>query len=335
MLYLAFTHLLVLSFTRSLMDIKQISIKQTLVNHSSYRPSTFVDFIWQEDTKKVLQTAIVSAKVRDASLGHILFSWESGFGKTTLAQIVSSQMQSNIKIITGYALSKPSEMISLLNSLGKNDILFIDEIHRLKPSVEEVLYIAMEDYRIDMILPDGWSLSIPLEPFTLIGATTQMEKLSPPLKNRFIYKFHFHDYTPKEKASIIKRYLQVHAITLQNESLLHDISEHLPNVPREIANTCVQIKDYLTAQDTKKTSFTLDRKTRKHFWQRSKLQKWGITPIHQKYLSILEEYQPHPVGLKTLAVRLGMNEQAVEEEIEPLLFKLRKIEKTKRGRVLL
>lgn len=316
------------------MNIQQISTQQKDTATYSRRPISFADFVGQEDCKKVLQAAIKSSKTRQKALGHILLSWESGYGKTTLAQITAGNMQSNIKIITWYALSKPAEMISLLNTLGTNDILFIDEIHRLRAQVEEVLYIAMEDYRIDMILPDGWSVSIPLEPFTLIGATTQMEKLSPPLKNRFVYKFHFQDYSIAEKEKIIQRYITLNNIYIDKKTLIHDIAEHLPSVPREIANTCIQIKDYLIAYHGKK-DLDLDDNKWHHFQQRRKLQKWGITPLHQKYLNILIEANQSPVWLKTLAVKLGMSEQSVEEDIEPLLFKLGKIEKTSRGRVLI
>lgn len=183
-------------------------------------------------------------------------------------------MHTNIKIITGYALSKPAEMVSLLNSLGCNDILFIDEIHRLKANVEEVLYIAMEDYRIDMVMPDGGSLSLPLQPFTLIGATTKMEKLSAPLKNRFVYKFHFVDYTFTEQQAIITRYLNVNAIALGNDSslLIHEICSHVTLVPREIANFCLQLKDYLIASYGDQDLY-LDLARRKAFRSRSKLQK--------------------------------------------------------------
>jgi len=176
----------------------------------------------------------------------MLFSGESGYGKTTLAQLVAHQMGCGIKIITGYAITKPAEMVSMLNSLNTNDILFIDEIHRLKSNVEEVLYIAMEDYRIDMVMPDGGSISIPLQPFTLIGATTQLEKLSTPLKNRCIYKFHFTGYSPTEQQSIMHRYLTINNIQLTGDkALLSEICSHLTTVPREISNFCIQLKDYL------------------------------------------------------------------------------------------
>lgn len=315
------------------MDIKTITPKQRLWGNISIRPITFVDFIGQEDSKKVIQAAITSSHSSDTALGHTLFSGESGYGKTTLAQIIAGEMWAHIKIITGYALSKPSEMVSLLNSLERNDILFIDEIHRLRSTVEEVLYIAMEDYRIDMMMPDGGALSIPLQPFTLIGATTQLEKLSTPLKNRFVYKFHFSEYTDTEKQAIIGRYLWVNTISYTSPVLLEQMSEYIPNVPREIATTCIQLKDFLIAHYDE--DLHIDQERWMHFRQWRKLDKWGLTLLHQKYLHILKEADYNPVGLKTLSVKLGMSEQSVEDDVEPLLFKLGKIEKTMRGRVLL
>lgn len=154
-----------------------------------------------------------SARKREEHIGHLLFSGPSGYGKTSLAHLIAHEMNVNMKVITGYAISKPSDLVSLLNSLETNDILFIDEIHRLKPTLEEILYVAMEDRCIDMVLPEGGNLRIPLNPFTLIGATTKMESLSTPLKNRFVYKFHFMDYTAEEIKTIITRYLKLYQIT--------------------------------------------------------------------------------------------------------------------------
>ncbi len=318
------------------MDINMINHKQKKTTSSTTRPIAFEDFVGQEQIKKLLKTAIWSSKTSGSALGHMLFSGESGYGKTTLAQLVAHQMGCGIKIITGYAITKPAEMVSMLNSLNTNDILFIDEIHRLKSNVEEVLYIAMEDYRIDMVMPDGGSISIPLQPFTLIGATTQMERLSTPLKNRCVYKFHFTNYSSEEQQAILKRYLTINAISLVGDdqmTLLADMCTHLTTVPREIANFCLQLKDYLIDLYGEDNLY-LDTVRRQEFRTRSKLQKGGITPLHQHYLSILDEAAGNPVGLKTLAVKLGMNEQAVEDDIEPLLFKLNKIEKTAKGRTL-
>ncbi len=155
-------------------------------------------------------------------------------------------MHTRVKVITAYAISKPSDMVSLLNTLDMNDILFIDEIHRLKPSIEEVLYIAMEDNNLDMLMPDGTHIKIPLKPFTLIGATTKPESLSQPLKNRFVYDCHFVSYTKQEKQEIIARYLCFEDILRDNKrkDILESIAHHVSDTPREIANFCIMLKDF-------------------------------------------------------------------------------------------
>lgn len=177
-------------------------------------------------------------------MGHMLFSGPSGFGKTTMAHIISKQGNVSIKAVTGYAITKPSEIISILNTLETGDVLFIDEIHRLKPNIEEVLYIAMEDFVIDMVMPEGGNVRIPINPFTLIGATTKSESLSQPIKNRFVYQFHFMEYTPTEKEIIIKKYLKKYGI-MADDQLIKKMSEKVAAVPREIHNFCIKIRDYV------------------------------------------------------------------------------------------
>lgn len=180
-------------------------------------------------------------------MGHLLFTGASGHGKTTLARIIADDMQVRVHHITAYALNKPAEIISLLSSMQTGDILFIDELHRLKPVVEEVLYIAMEDFAIDMLMPDGKPLRLALSPFTLIGATTKIEALTPPLKNRFVYKLHFTDYDAEEKEKILNICLQRFGIILTKSYLASEICTYLTSTPREISNTAKQLHDWLTA----------------------------------------------------------------------------------------
>ncbi len=311
------------------MEIKKISLETTTSWTISHRPQSFAEFIWQAPIKSVLQTAIESAKLREAPLGHILFSGSSGFGKTTLATIISQQMNTNIKVVTGYALTKPSELVSLLNSLESWDILFIDEIHRIKPTLEEVLYIAMEDFVIDMIMPEWWSIRLPINPFTLVWATTKPESLSQPMKNRFIYHFHFMDYDLEEKKTILDRYLQHYQVNYE-PALLEKFVQKVASVPREIHNLVIKIRDYLISRQLP----ILTSKDREEFLKHSQIDDWGMMPIHKKYLDILADFD-RPVGVKTLAVQLGVSEKNLEEDIEPLLLKLGKIEKTTKGRSLI
>ena len=316
-------------FVKKTMEIKKISLETTTSWTISHRPQSFAEFIWQAPIKSVLQTAIESAKLREAPLGHILFSGSSGFGKTTLATIISQQMNTNIKVVTGYALTKPSELVSLLNSLESWDILFIDEIHRIKPTLEEVLYIAMEDFVIDMLMPEWWSIRLPINPFTLVWATTKPESLSQPMKNRFIYHFHFMDYDLEEKKTILDRYLQHYQVNYEPH-LLEKFVQKVASVPREIHNLVIKIRDYLISRQLP----ILTSKDREEFLKHSQIDDWGMLPIHKKYLDILADFD-RPVGVKTLAVQLWVSEKNLEEDIEPLLLKLGKIEKTTKGRSLI
>ena len=316
-------------FVKKTMEIKKISLETTTSWTISHRPQSFAEFIWQAPIKSVLQTAIESAKLREAPLGHILFSGSSGFGKTTLATIISQQMNTNIKVVTGYALTKPSELVSLLNSLESWDILFIDEIHRIKPTLEEVLYIAMEDFVIDMLMPEWWSIRLPINPFTLVWATTKPESLSQPMKNRFIYHFHFMDYDLEEKKTILDRYLQHYQVNYEPD-LLEKFVQKVASVPREIHNLVIKIRDYLISRQLP----ILSSKDREEFLKHSQIDDWGMMPIHKKYLDILSDFD-RPVGVKTLAVQLGVSEKNLEEDIEPLLLKLGKIEKTTKWRSLI
>lgn len=313
------------------MEVKKINIDTILEPQDGFRPDSFDSFVWQEHIKKVLQTAIDSAKERKWSMGHILFCGPSWFWKTTMAHIISKQSNVNMKVVTGYAISKPSEIVSILNSLEDGDILFIDEIHRLKANVEEVLYIAMEDYVIDMVMPEWWNVRIPLNKFTLVWATTKWEWLSKPIKNRFIYDFHFMEYNANEKKKIIRKYLNKYNIPT-DDSVIEKIHHKVDSVPREIHNLCIKIRDFFVTEWKKTKEFTHDMWDK--FLEHSKIDEWGMSPIHKKYLDILKKSN-RPMWLKSIAIQLWMNEQWVEEDIEPILMKLGKIDKTNKGRILI
>jgi Holliday junction DNA helicase RuvB len=307
------------------------------INHTvgiTNRPKCLDDFIWQDDIKRVVNVAMSSSRQAWHPLWHILFSWSSGFGKTTLAQLIAHQQWWRFHQITWYALSKPSELISLLHTLQSQDFLFIDEIHRLKATLEEVLYIAMEDYCVDMMLPDGSNIRLSLPPFTLLGATTKPESLSTPLKNRFIYKFHLQPYTPHDIDMLVTRYLS--SVSIQTDSpTLQDIAHHVVPVPREIANFCRMIKDYLIVSVGNLPSHLLDYRLWQDFLGRSKTQKGGLWTLHLQYLLVLQQADGKAVWLKTLATHLWVHPDALETDIEPHLVKLWKIEKTPQWRKLL
>lgn len=296
------------------------------------RPISFEEFIGQNHLKNILQTAIQSAKVMKRALWHCLFTGESGYGKTTLASIVAQYMDTRVKQITAYAINKPSDMVSLLNTLDTNDILFIDEIHRLKPSVEEVLYIAMEDYAIDMLMPDGTHIRLPLRPFTLIWATTKPENLSQPFKNRFIYDCYFLPYSKWEKQEIIKRYLIHEELICEDSEIIEMIEKHVSNTPREIANFCVMLHDFCKVHHYNKI---LNKNILNEFHKKYQRLPGWLTPIHQQYLDILKWRNWNPIWIKSISMQLWIHELTIEKDIEPQLFKLNYIEKTSRGRILI
>ena len=297
-------------------------------NYSTSRPLNFEDFIWQEHIKKVLKSAIISAKKRNDTLWHILFSWDSWFWKTTLANIIANQLWKKINIITAYAIEKPSDMISILNQLENWDILFIDEIHRLKPKIEEILYIAMEDFRIDIIVQDE-NMSLPINKFTLIWATNRLEKLSDAFKNRFIYKFHLQWYSDRQIQDILNKYFNKLWIICWKKSIEILARKCIP-VPREIKNLAIKVRDYIIAKNKK---LIIDEKIVKIIINELQLENYWLSNLQKKYLNILKEHKQ--IWLKTISTILNVDEKVIEKDIEPLLINLEIIEKTPRWRKLL
>lgn len=289
---------------------------------------SFENYIGQEQIKKILKTAIVSAKRRNDVLWHILLSWDSWFWKTTLAKIVANTLGKRIKIITAYAMEKPADMISVLNQLEKGDILFIDEIHRLKPKIEEILYIAMEEFKVDIVMQDE-TISLPVNKFTLIGATNKLEKLSDAFKNRFVYKFHLKPYTQSEIEGILKLYLEKLSIKIDYKCL-QKLSKKVLPVPREIRNLAIKIRDYLIAKNQK---LCITDKNINLILKDLQLVDYGLSDLQKRYLEILKEKKQ--IGLKTLSSILNIDEKVIEKDIEPLLINLWIIEKTTKGRKLL
>ena len=311
------------------MHIEKIDIKQQKLWWKKVRPDSFDSFVGQSHITRILKTAIDSAQKKSHPLWHILLSGPSGYGKTTLAQITTTIYGKQFHTVTGYAISKPAELISIMTSMSEGDVLFIDEIHRIKPVLEEMLYIAMEDFAIDMMMGDGWAVRVPLKPFTLIGATTKPESLTEPLKNRFIYTFHCVDYDDNEKNKIVERYLNHYEIQY-TPHLIELIARKVDTVPRKIHNLIVKIRDFLISTHH---NLILNEKNRPDCESRLSIRDGGITNIHEMYLDILKA-NTWAVWLKTIALQLGINEESVENEIEPLLLKSGLIEKTGRGRIL-
>ena len=310
------------------MEVKKIDLSTTQTQRYDYRPASFGDFVGQEDTTRVVKTAITSSIKSKKSLGHILLLGPAWYGKTTLAQIIAHQLESNCKIVTAYAITKPADLISLLNTLQAGDVLFIDEIHRLQAKIEEMLYTAMEDFHIDMVMPDGGHVQIPLQSFTLIGATTKSDHLSKPLKSRFVYKFHLTDYTDQEKQKIVWYYLRKLGISYEALDLAR-FARLLENIPRELYNGCLRVYDYLNAHHQ---DLVLSAQIIEQFTVWNKAQEGGLTTLHQQYLDILKA-AARPLGLTTISMKMGVDEKTIEEDIEPLLVKLGYVDITKGGRL--
>lgn len=313
------------------MQIKKIDTTTIVETRIGYRPRNFSEFIGQEDITRVIQTAITSTRKSKRTLGHMLLLGPAWYGKTTLAQIIAHELWTQCKVVTAYAITKPADVISLLNALNQWDVLFIDEIHRLSPKLEEMLYTAMEDYQIDMVMPDGGHVSIPLQSFTLIWATTKADHLTKPLKSRFVYKFHFAEYTDDEKQKILWYYLTQLGISYDLSSwVVSSFSDLLETIPRELYNACIRLYDYLNVHHK---DLILNTTTIADFAHWNKSKRGWLNSLHTAYLDLFD-LDDAPMGLNTIAVKLWLDEQTVEDEIEPLLIKLGYVERTPKGRII-
>ncbi len=314
---------------KSAMELEEFSFEQKIPeNHAAVRPRDFAEFVGQDQIVAVLKTAIESAKKRQAPLGHALFAGPSGFGKTSLAQLVAKSLDSPCKMVTAYAFTKPADVLSLLNNLEEGTVLFIDEMHRLKPQLEEILYVAMEDFCVDVVLGED-ATRVPIAPFTLVAATTKPESLAPAMKNRFTYHFHFSEYGLEDVQKILAGIFRRLGVSLADAELLAEIARFVAPVPREMLHLGVKIRDFLVANGLE----NLDAKIRELVIQHGELVEGGLNPLQQRYLEILEKSE-RPLSVKTLAVQLGLETGAIESDVEPLLLKLGLVEKTSQGRKL-
>lgn len=298
----------------------------------SVRPVSLDDFIGHDDLRANLRVYLQAAKERGKALDHTLFFGNPGLGKTTLAQIMASELGVNMVSTSGPVLERSGDLAAILTNLSRNDILFVDEIHRLPISVEEVLYPAMEDFKLDLVIgqgPGARTVKIDVEPFTLVGATTRYGLLSSPLRDRFGITLRLEFYSPEELASIVMRTSRILKVPVSGDGA-YEIGRRSRGTPR-IANRLLRrVRDFCTVHGRE----TVGAEEANHALSRMDVDDAGLDQLDRKLLSvIIEHYSGGPVGLKTLAVACSEDVRTIEDIYEPYLIQCGFLKRTPKGRV--
>jgi holliday junction DNA helicase RuvB len=305
--------------------------KKEVEFENALRPLTFSDFSGQNKIVENLKIFVQAARMRGESLDHVLLHGPPGLGKTTLSNIIANELNVGFKITSGPVLDKPGDLAGLLTSLETNDVLFIDEIHRLSPIVEEYLYSAMEDYRIDIMIdkgPSARSIQLELNPFTLIGATTRSGLLTAPLRARFGINCHLEYYDIEVITEIIKRSSNLLSVKC-NHQAAQEIGSRSRGTPR-IANALLRrVRDFAQV----KGSGEIDVEIARYALEALNIDKYGLDEVDNKILTtIIDKFHGGPVGLTTIATALGEDAGTLEEVYEPFLIKEGFLKRTPRGR---
>lgn len=297
----------------------------------SLRPLSMDEYVGQKKAKENLRVFIESAKMRNEPLDHVLLHGPPGLGKTTLAGIIAAEMGVTMRKTSGPAIEKPKDLAALLTNLNENDILFIDEIHRMNRSIEEILYPAMEDKQIDIIIgqgPTATSICLELKNFTLVGATTRSGQLSSPLRDRFGIDLKLELYTPEELQLIIERSAEILGVAIEPEGA-YEIASRSRGTPRIANRMLKRVRDFAQVYG----DGTITRDIADHALTRLEIDKCGLDAIDRRLLtSIIENYGGGPVGLETIAATINEEAVTVEDVCEPYLMQQGYLTRTPRGR---
>ena len=301
-------------------------------DESSLRPSDFDEYIGQTNLKENLKVFVGAAKLRDESLDHVLLYGPPGLGKTTMSMIIAHEMGTNIKITTGPSIEKTGDLVAILTALEPGDVLFIDEIHRLNKVVEEILYPAMEDFCVDVVIgkeASTRSVRIDLPPFTLVGATTRAGDLSAPLRDRFGIVSQLEYYSEDELTQIIDRTSRVYNIKM-DEDAKRELARRSRGTPRIANRLFRRVRDF--SQFYGDATITKERTT--EALERLKVDNLGLDDVDHKYLlGIIHRFKGGPVGLEAIAASIGEEPQTLEDVNEPYLLQIGLIKRTPRGRI--